>query len=1028
MLDCDCDRCDDGLCLPASWTCDGAPDCRAGEDEAAALCGSRHPTCQEGEFTCSPGDCIPSSWRCDGESECKHGEDEAVGECGPAGPNCLAEEGWWRCTDGSRCLAATHVCDGEADCDDSSDEAGWCSARPGCSSTQCAHGCLETEAGPACYCRPGYRPAGAECVDRDECEEWGACSQTCTNNPGGYNCSCLPGYTALSDTGSCLADQAEPILFFSTVTEVRALKVRSMQYFPMSTAREHVVGLAWDGPAGRLYWTEVAAGRERVVWAELAGEHKTTVLIQAGLDMPEDLVVDERHRNLYLSDSGQGRLAVCSLASGACAVLLAGLERPRALALHAAQSRLLYTDWGSQPVVAAVGLDGSNRRDLVTTGLRWPNGLTIDLAADRFYWSDAHLNTIESARMDGTDRRRVVEREAQHPFSLAVFEDTLYWSDWGREELLSCNKYTGKNMTVLVKEAGVRPMGLVITHPLLSLTQSKTVSPCNPSPCSHVCLPRLSPSPGHTCACPPHLQLSPTNGSHCEAGLRPRLLLAARSSLYTGQPQSPGNSSYSALASVHTGTTITSMATTATKSVAYLVLSTQAGPSRQLVRFNLTSGKQEVLHTSPHISSLSFAPQEHNLYWTDVQKRAVMVFSLLSGTSMPALLTNSTPHSMLYVAEQAMLVVGLQGELLLVQLAAGSVERVKHPALVAPSALAHSAQHNCLCVGDSGARSILHLDWSSRSWLTVMQVGPVSNFALLAGRLYWAERGATTLFWLSMNDPTKMSWQTLSGELDFSPADSLQLGVLTSLGVDSASNTSCSRLRCSHTCYSHHNGAATCACPPGHSLDKDGTTCYPHCGPEVFNCGEGGECLPAGWQCDGTRDCSNGADEVNCTLPSTSSCDPASQFTCYGHGFGCIPISWRCDGDADCQDGSDEGEDCPPRNCGLDRAACASGNQCILPVWLCDGERDCLDGSDEHNCSVSCAADQFACGDGTRCIQQGWQCDGRPDCADNSDESNCTNIVQVGDFNFFVVLVSTIFNPISFSNAFLFLFPVVTEL
>ena len=152
------------------------------------------------------------------------------------------------------------------------------------------------------------------------------------------------------------------------------------------------------------------------------------------------------------------------------------------------------------------------------------------------------------------------------------------------------------------------------------------------------------------------------------------------------------------------------------------------------------------------------------------------------------------------------------------------------------------------------------------------------------------------------------------------------------------------------------------------SLSSDKVTCQEDCGDHVFSCGDG-QCVPHSWQCDGTEDCSTGADERNCTVSDLAKCDDSSMATC-GDGA-CIISSWWCDGDADCPDGSDE-EDCPAMQCGADRFTCADKRQCILSHWVCDGGTDCADGSDEADCQVSCPADQLQCEDGLRCIQAGF--------------------------------------------------------
>ena len=46
-------------------------------------------------------------------------------------------------------------------------------------------------------------------------------------------------------------------------------------------------------------------------------------------------------------------------------------------------SLIFWTDWGMYPKIERASMDGSERKILHTAGVRWPNGLTIDLVSDR---------------------------------------------------------------------------------------------------------------------------------------------------------------------------------------------------------------------------------------------------------------------------------------------------------------------------------------------------------------------------------------------------------------------------------------------------------------------------------------------------------------------------------------------------------------------------------------------------------------------------------------------------------------------
>lgn len=65
----------------------------------------------------------------------------------------------------------------------------------------------------------------------------------------------------------------------------------------------------------------------------------------------------------------------------------------------------------------------------------------------------------------------IVTQSVDHPFSLIVFEDKLYWSDWSGREIRTCNKFTGKDRKSLVRESKSRIYGMQVFHPSLFKTR-----------------------------------------------------------------------------------------------------------------------------------------------------------------------------------------------------------------------------------------------------------------------------------------------------------------------------------------------------------------------------------------------------------------------------------------------------------------------------------------------------------------------------------------------------------------------------
>lgn len=125
---------------------------------------------------------------------------------------------------------------------------------------------------------------------------------------------------------------------------------------------------------------------------------------------------------------------------------------------------IFWTDWGSPAKIERASMDGSSRTLLHSTGLVWPNGITLDYTAHRVYWVDAFLDRIEHSRYDGTDRVTLISSLA-HPFALTIEGDLIFWTDWSDNSVRVAHKQLALGVQVLREFLRARPYGIEAVTP-----------------------------------------------------------------------------------------------------------------------------------------------------------------------------------------------------------------------------------------------------------------------------------------------------------------------------------------------------------------------------------------------------------------------------------------------------------------------------------------------------------------------------------------------------------------------------------
>ena len=123
---------------------------------------------------------------------------------------------------------------------------------------------------------------------------------------------------------------------------------------------------------------------------------------------------------------------------------------------------MYWCDWGVDHKIEVANMDGDNRMLLASTGLYWPNGLTLDQTNNWLYWVDAWNDILEYYDLESHRVTTLIDSSSilPHPFGLTLLEDYLYWTDWSLDVVYRANRTAPcTNLTVFARGLG-QPMDI----------------------------------------------------------------------------------------------------------------------------------------------------------------------------------------------------------------------------------------------------------------------------------------------------------------------------------------------------------------------------------------------------------------------------------------------------------------------------------------------------------------------------------------------------------------------------------------
>ncbi|XP_053386020.1 uncharacterized protein LOC123539293 [Mercenaria mercenaria] len=301
--------------------------------------------------------------------------------------------------------------------------------------------------------------------------------------------------------GGCFCSLDDSIILFTDTQNRGLYGVSSKTGIPYSVAVKRIlnpIAIHYNELNELIYWSDVSLKEIRST--SLSGHDDVTLRVLDNSSIPDGLAIDSISRLLFYTDVGNHLIALMELDGSNHAVVVSkDCDQPRAIVLDPMKGRIFWSDWGKFPKIETANYDGSERKALITTGILWPNALAIDFADQLMYWGDAGTHYIERSKIDGSGRKILYYDARAHFFSMLLYSDKLFYTDWQQRSVMALPVSGAENGTAVGNGSFARlnDISRLKQKPMYPRTNACSK---NKGGCSHICIPR--PKGEFACLCP----------------------------------------------------------------------------------------------------------------------------------------------------------------------------------------------------------------------------------------------------------------------------------------------------------------------------------------------------------------------------------------------------------------------------------------------------------------------------------------------------------------------------------------------
>lgn len=315
------------------------------------------------------------------------------------------------------------------------------------------------------------------------------CDEICLFNGTKGNCVCSHGFIDQKNLKICRGFTND--LFFSTKNSIEKIHVNnqngSLVSLNIENSRDlqNAVAVSYDFESKTIFYSDL---RLNAIYSCSFDGKNFTKLIDNQSSV-EGITYNSQNNKLFWTSNGNAEIRSFDLNLWKNGTILyenieksietvlklkKGIDKLRAIVVEPCLAMLYFSNWNSKdPAISRLYITGFGRENLITTEIFMPNALTLDHNDKKIFWADARLDKIERCDYDGRNRVVLAQSAPKHPFSIAVFENFIFWTDWMLHGVLRANKYSGNDVTYLRRDIE-QPMGLFVAQdPIVSVYLEK---------------------------------------------------------------------------------------------------------------------------------------------------------------------------------------------------------------------------------------------------------------------------------------------------------------------------------------------------------------------------------------------------------------------------------------------------------------------------------------------------------------------------------------------------------------------------